>query len=246
MSLRSASSEKRWAALIVAAGRGTRFGAPKQLVEIAGRPMLEWSLRAFARMPGVSGVLVVTEREWLDPVNALAAQTCAGKHLPTVAGGATRQESVHAGLLALPESFDAVLVHDGARPLLREDDVRAVMEPVRAGHGALLGVPAIDTIKVVREGGIVDRTLERSELWAAQTPQSAMLRDLLAAHEAGVSQAMNATDDAMLLEQVGVTVHMVAGSPENFKVTLPEDRERAEQLLRSRFASPSAQGETCG
>jgi 2-C-methyl-D-erythritol 4-phosphate cytidylyltransferase len=221
-----------WGAVIVAAGRGTRFGRPKQLIEIAGAPMLSWSIRIFASMHEISDIIVVTEREWLEDVAAVATQ-CA-----VVPGGATRQASVFEGVRSLPARCNAVLVHDGARPLITVEDVRRGMEPVCDCHASLLGVPVVDTIKVVDVSTrVIERTLDRNVLWAAQTPQFATLPDMLRAHEAGVRDGIDATDDAMLLEHIGVHVHMVYGSPENFKVTLPEDHERAQHVMRERVTA---------
>jgi len=228
-----------WGAVIVAAGRGTRFGRPKQLVEIAGAPMLAWSIRTFAAMPEVQAIVVVTESEWLREVSEIALHAGGAKCAATVPGGATRQVSTFNGLRTMPESCDAVFVHDGARPLVREDDVRSAMAVVRAGHGSLLAAPVVDTIKIVgTETNVVERTLERSLLWAAQTPQFATRGDMLRAHEAGASDAVDATDDAMLLERIGVAMHVVQASPENFKVTLPHDRDRAEHALLARMTEP--------
>jgi 2-C-methyl-D-erythritol 4-phosphate cytidylyltransferase len=116
--------------------------------------------------------------------------------------------------------------------------VRRGMQPVRTGHASLLALPVIDTIKVIdRATNIVARTLDRDVLWAAQTPQFATLDDMLRAHEEGIRERIDATDDAMLLERIGVHVHLVPGSPENFKVTLPEDRDRAEHVMRMRLST---------
>lgn len=223
-----------WAAIIVAAGRGTRFGGPKQLIDLAGMPMIVWSIRAFASMTEIPDTIVVTEADWLGQVAAAAAE-CA-----VVPGGATRQASVYEGIRALPARCEAVLVHDGARPLIAVDDVRRGMRPVCAGHASLLGIPLVDTVKVVDQDNVVEQTPDRSTMWAAQTPQFAMRGDMQRAHEAGIRDRIDATDDAMLLERIGVQVHMVKGSPENFKVTLPEDQARAEQLLLQRRARETA------
>jgi 2-C-methyl-D-erythritol 4-phosphate cytidylyltransferase len=223
-----------WNAIIVAAGRGTRFGRPKQLIDIAGAPMLSWSVRTFQALREISKIVVVTEAEWLHDV-ADVAKGCA-----VVPGGPTRQASVYEGLSALSSDCDAVLVHDGARPLVTIEDVRRGMALVRDGHGSLLGIPVVDTIKVAGTEKVVTQTLDRSVLWAAQTPQFATAADMRRAHEAGIRDCIDATDDAMLLERIGVAVHMVHGSPENFKVTLPEDRERAEHAMRARLSEQSA------
>jgi len=225
----------KWSALIVAAGGGSRFGRPKQLVELAGAPMLSWSLRTLAAMDEISSIVIVAEPDCIEQIAALGAQMAAGKPLRVVAGGKTRQASVRAGLEALPESAEAVLVHDGARPLVRAVDVRNAMELVREGHAALLGIPVVDTIKVVDSAKqTVLRTLDRDQLWAAQTPQLATVREMRRAHADAARAGAEGTDDAALLERAGLDVHVVPGSPENFKITVPEDLVHAERLLRDR------------
>jgi 2-C-methyl-D-erythritol 4-phosphate cytidylyltransferase len=221
-----------WSAVIVAAGRGTRFGRPKQLIEIGGRPMLAWSLQTFAAMPEVAAIVVVTERDWIAEVRALAARLAPDRNVRVVVGGATRQASVRCGLDVLPPECDAVLIHDGARPLVRADDVRAGMQEVRPGRAAVLAAPVVDTIKVVDpQTMLVQRTLDRSELWAAQTPQFAMRDELVRAHETGAAKGLQATDDVGLLEAIGVDVAVVRSSGENFKVTHPGDVARAQGFL---------------
>jgi 2-C-methyl-D-erythritol 4-phosphate cytidylyltransferase len=222
---------------VVAAGRGTRFGRPKQLLEIAGTPMLAWSIRAFAGMPEIDAIVVVTEREWLPEISNVAAQAGGAKCGTVVPGGTTRQASAYEGLQAVPTSCDAVLVHDGARPLVDPEAVRNGMQIIGDGFASLLAVPVVDTVKIVEpHSRIVKETSPRERLWAAQTPQFATLPDMRLAHEAARRDHFVATDDAMLLERIGVTVQIVPGSPDNFKVTLPEDLARAEDILRRRYA----------
>jgi 2-C-methyl-D-erythritol 4-phosphate cytidylyltransferase len=226
-----------WSAIVVAAGRGTRFGRPKQLLEIAGTPMLAWSVRTLAEMPEIDSVIVVTEGEWLNEIAAVAQNAGGTKCSAVVPGGATRQASVYEGLGAVAEGCDAVLVHDGARPLINAEVVRSGMQITGDGFACLLAVPVVDTVKIVEPlSRIVKETSPRERLWAAQTPQFATLADMRLAHEAARRDHFAATDDAMLLERVGVTVQIVPGSPDNFKVTLPEDLARAEDILRRRFA----------
>jgi 2-C-methyl-D-erythritol 4-phosphate cytidylyltransferase len=225
----------RWGAIIVAAGRGTRFGGPKQFVEIAGLPMVGWSLRTFASMPEIAELAVATEPEWLEPMRTLSQHLIPEKACIVVEGGATRQQSVRRGLLALSERSEGVLVHDGARPLVRDTDVRAGMAAVHADRGAVLAAPVVDTIKVVDGASmVVSRTLDRSQLWAAQTPQFATKRDLERAHEHAFARGLEATDDVALLEAIGVEVVVVPVATENFKVTHLHDVARAEALLRAR------------
>ena len=224
-----------WGAIIVAAGRGTRFGRPKQLVELAGKPMIAWSIEAFAAMPEISELVVVTEPEFVERIEALAHPRVRDASLRVVHGGANRQASVGHGLEALSHDLAAVLVHDGARPLVQPADVRAGMRPVRPGTASLLATPVVDTIKVADADGKVTRTLDRSTLWAAQTPQFATARDLRRVHADAVRRGLPpATDDAALLERAGLEVVIVEGAVENFKVTHGNDLTRAEALLRER------------
>ena len=221
-----------WAAIIVAAGRGTRLGGPKQFIELAGLPMVGWSLRTFASMKEIAEIVVVTEPVWVERMRGLAASVCGDRTVRVVEGGETRQQSVAAGLAATPEGCDAVFVHDGARPLVKAHDVREGMKAVAPGIGAVLGAPVVDTIKVVDPQTLhVKATLDRSALWGAQTPQFAMRDELRRAHTSAKSNGIEATDDVALLEAIGVTVVVVPASGENFKVTHPHDVVRAQALL---------------
>lgn len=216
-----------------------RFGRPKQLTPVAGRPLVAWSLATFGAMPELAQLVIATEAEQLATLAALAAEYAPRLAAVVVAGGATRQQSVENALAAVPAECDAVLIHDGARPLVSASDVRAGMAATEPGVGALLAAPVIDTIKVVAaDGRTVARTLQRSELWAAQTPQFGMLADVRAAHARARREGWEATDDAMLLERCGLRVVVVPASGENFKVTLPGDRELAEAILRGRVGAP--------
>lgn len=231
----------RWAAAIVAAGRGQRFGRPKQLLDIAGLPMVGWSIRTFAAMPEVGAIAIATEEPWVEAMRALCARLVCAREVRVVTGGATRQHSVANVLEALPDTCDRVLVHDGARPLVRAEDVREAMNQVRPGRAALLANRIVDTVKVVEPvSHRALETLDRDLLWAAQTPQLATVADLLRAHARARADGVAATDDAALLERIGVEVVVVPASGENFKVTLPSDLARAEAVLRERSAAEVA------
>jgi len=230
-----------WGAVIVAAGRGTRFGQPKQLLEIAGLPMVGWSIRTFEKMPEIADIVVVTEPEIVEAMRELFLRLAPRHTTRVVEGGASRQESVRKGLRVVPERCEAVLVHDCARPLVHIDDIRAGMSEVRDGRASLLALPVVDTIKVVNpKTHVVAETLDRGTLWAAQTPQFALTADLQWAHERAHEDGVDATDDAALLERIGIEVIAVPSSGENFKVTLPEDIARAEAVVKARPASTRA------
>jgi 2-C-methyl-D-erythritol 4-phosphate cytidylyltransferase len=197
--------------------------------------MAGWSIQTFARMPEVAELVVATELESIEPMRALFARVAPEREAIVVRGGATRQQSVYAGLQALSAQCDGVFVHDGARPLVLGDDVRAGMREVRAGRASLLAAPVVDTIKQVDPNSRRVRvTLDRETLWAAQTPQFAFATDLRAAHERALHDGFDATDDAALLERTGIEVVVVPATSENFKVTLPADVARAQAILEAK------------
>ena len=224
-----------WGAVIVAAGRGARFGRPKQLIELGGKPMLAWSLEVFASMPEISDISIVTESEFIQDVQEVALPLVRSASLTVVAGGADRQASAANGIAALPDHCAGILIHDGARPFVQAADVRAGMRAVRPGVAALLAAPVVDTIKVVDDRLKVTRTLDRASLWAAQTPQFATARDMRNAHAEAVRHDWpRATDDAVLLERAGNDVVVVEAPVENVKVTHPGDLPRAEAIAQER------------
>ncbi len=210
------------AALLVAAGSGTRFGAglPKQFSAIAGRPVVRWAADALA--PHVALLQPVG-----DPV-ALASALEGLDHLPAVAGGATRQESVRLGLEALAtHAPDIVLIHDAARPHIPPGTIPALLAALQAYPGAIPAAPVVDTLKRV-EGGQITATVSRDGLFRAQTPQAFRFAPLLALHRAAPP---GATDDAALLEAAGLIVAIVPGHDDNIKLTVPEDAMRLERVL---------------
>jgi 2-C-methyl-D-erythritol 4-phosphate cytidylyltransferase len=215
-------------ALIVAAGRGERLGSgrPKALVTLAGRPMLEWSVDALRAVPAVTTIVVAC------PPGELG---CAPEGTVAVTGGAVRSESVRAALAAAGDG-DPVIVHDAARPLARPVVfVRALSALDSSGADAVVAaVPVADTIKQVGADGMaVERTLDRSRLWAVQTPQvfrRTALESALAAASAATLAA--ATDDAWLIERAGGRVELVVGDAENLKVTTATDLKVAKLLLK--------------
>jgi 2-C-methyl-D-erythritol 4-phosphate cytidylyltransferase len=224
-----------WGAVIVAAGLGSRFGRPKQLVELAGKPILAWSIEVFSAMPEISDIAIVTEFDFIEDVQRMAIPLVRSASLSVVRGGADRQASAAAGIAALPEHCAGIFIHDGARPLVRSADVRAGMRAVRPGVAALLAAPVVDTIKVVDDHLKVTRTLDRATLWSAQTPQFATARDMRRAHADAVRYDWpRATDDAALLERAGADVVVVESSIENIKVTHPGDLVRAEAIAQLR------------
>lgn len=241
------SRPHRTAAVIPAAGRGVRLGpgAPKALRTLGGTPMLIHAVRAMARSRAVALVVVVappadtTEVRRLLDEHALPERT----EILVVPGGETRQESVRAGLDALPADITAVLIHDAARPLVPVDTVDAVVEAVRDGAPAVVpALPLADTVKEVEPGRPgepepVVATPVRARLRAVQTPQGFDLATLRLAHEKVAVDGDGATDDAGMVEQLGITVVAVPGHEEAFKVTRPLDLVLAEAVLARRRAT---------
>jgi 2-C-methyl-D-erythritol 4-phosphate cytidylyltransferase len=213
------------AALIVAAGSGERLGAgrPKAFVALAGRPMVQWSLDA-VRAAGIHTVVVAVPDGWPVP-----GERC-------VAGGDTRSESVRNALAALPADVEAVAVHDAARPLVRPGHFTAALEALGSAEAAIAAAPMTDTVKEAGADRLVRRTLDRSALWAVQTPQAFRREALERALDVPVAALAAATDDAALVEAAGGRVRIVDSSPENFKVTTPHDLLVAELLLGERRA----------
>jgi 2-C-methyl-D-erythritol 4-phosphate cytidylyltransferase/2-C-methyl-D-erythritol 2,4-cyclodiphosphate synthase len=219
------------AALLLAAGRGARFGAPepKQYAPLLGRPVLRHAAEALLEGGAV---------RWLQPVCAqgeearVAALLEGLPVLPPVPGGATRQESVRRGLAALaPLAPRHVLVHDAARPVIPPGTIPALLAALEQHPGAIPAQPVSDTLKRA-EGGMVRETAPRAGLYRAQTPQAFRFADLLAAHAAATGEA---TDDAQLLEWRGLPVALLPGHESNVKITFPEDLARVEASLLSRL-----------
>lgn len=202
--------------MIVAGGNGTRFGGPKQFAELSGRTVLDWSVETAVKT--CAGVVLVLP----------AGHVYAGREVDaSVTGGATRSGSVRAGLAAVPESAEVIVVHDAARPLAGPELWLAAIDAVRAGADAAIpAVPVSDTVKEVGPGGRL-ATLDRSSLVAVQTPQAFRAGALRDAHRA----AGEATDDAALVEAAGGRVELVPGHTGNIKITDPHDIAVAAVLL---------------
>ena len=220
------------AALIVAAGRGERFAheVPKQYLPLAGAPVLRHSAATFTANPRIGPVRVVIHE---DDQERYAEAVAGLELLAPVTGGATRRESVRLGLESLAElAPDWVLIHDAARPLVDTATIDRVIAALEHATGAIAAVPLRDTLKRGDDGRIME-TVPRQGLWRAQTPQAFRFADILAAHRAFAAGDPGAepTDDAAVAERAGLTVSLVAGSEENFKLTTPEDLKRAEMLL---------------
>jgi 2-C-methyl-D-erythritol 4-phosphate cytidylyltransferase len=228
----------RIVAIIAAAGQGRRLATTvaKQYLSVGGMPILARTLRVFDENPLVEGVVLAVgadQREALEE-RVLRSYPCR-KLRQVVTGGVERQESVARALEAVSRGCEVVVIHDGVRPLLSQELLTAVIQSARRSGAAMAAVPARDTVKEV-QGGVVRATLDRSRIWLAQTPQ-AFFRDFIRrAHEAAARDGTQGTDDAALVERLGIPVEVVPGSEENIKVTTAADLVFAEAVLAARAA----------
>ncbi len=218
------SAETYWC-VVPAAGRGQRFGAelPKQYVPIAGKPLLQWTLERLAAHPRIAGVMVVLSS---DDVHWPGLLELAGKPVRTATGGGERADSVLAGLNALGIDIgdDAfVLVHDAARPCVREEDITKLIECAPEAGGGLLAAPLRDTLKRADRNGLVEATEARESRWRALTPQMFRRGELVAALSRAHVDGASVTDEAMAMERAGHRPLLVEGSEDNIKVTTSAD-----------------------
>ncbi|QUV97323.1 2-C-methyl-D-erythritol 4-phosphate cytidylyltransferase [Chloracidobacterium aggregatum] len=227
-------------AIVPAGGLGVRFGAdrPKQFLELAGRPIIIHTLRRLAACPDVSHIVVALPPTARPVFAALLETFPVEKPITAVAGGAERQESVRLALAAVPDGTSVVVVHDAVRPFATTELITATIAAARADRAAVVGHPATDTIKLVRDG-LAYETPPRSTLYAVQTPQAfetGLLRD---AHARAAAEQVTATDDAMLVERLGVPVRIVPGPRWNLKITHPDDLPLADFLWQRLAREPT-------
>jgi 2-C-methyl-D-erythritol 4-phosphate cytidylyltransferase len=234
------SSSPHTAAIILAGGEGDRFGRPggKQLLEILGKPILTWSAEAFDAVADVGLIVIVVPEPRMDEycreaVDAFPFVT------PVVMApaGAIRQESAFAGLNMVPDTYEYVAFHDGARPLVTPELISHTIATVRGSidaDGAVVGYPAIDTLKIVSGNNIIG-TPDRSVFWTAQTPQVFRTDTIREAHRLALTEGFVGTDDSSLVERCGGKVLLVTGPRDNIKITVPEDTRSVEAGLAARL-----------
>jgi 2-C-methyl-D-erythritol 4-phosphate cytidylyltransferase len=224
---------ERAALIVVAAGTGSRLGAGrhKALASLAGRPLVEHCLLRLLALPGLDPVVLVGHRDDRGALADLVARL--PRPVVLVDGGERRQDSVAAGLRALPPGTTLVLVHDAARPFVPVAAIAPLIACAARTGAALLGVRVADTIKEAATGPepLVERTLARDRLWAAQTPQAFAVAPLARLLADAASRGLQVTDEATLFETAGLPVAFVEGSRLNFKITTGEDLALAEALL---------------
>ena len=222
------AGDDRLGVVVVAAGRSARMGGTdKTFAEVRGAPLIVHTLRRLAASEAVEAIVLVVAAEAVPEAETVARRFGVGKLRSICAGGARRQDSVYAGLLALGQRR-WVAVHDGARPGVAADVLTRGLDAVRRCNAAIAAVPVKDTIKVVGDDGLIAHTPERATLWAAQTPQVFEYRLLLEAHRNATGDF---TDDAAMVEAIGHPVRVFRGNYGNVKVTTPEDLAIVELVI---------------
>lgn len=236
------------AAIILAGGTGERFGKEggKQLVEIGGKPILTWSVEAFDAVGDIGLIVIVCPAERQGEYLSKAVDPFSfATPIVVAAAGSTRQESAFSGLELVPEDFEYVVMHDGARPLISADLIAHTIATLKGNidaDGAVVAHPAIDTLKVV-ENGVIVGTPDRSVFWNAQTPQVFRAGIYRRAHASALSDGFVGTDDSSLIERLGGRVLVVEGKRDNIKLTVPEDYLMLVAAVRERYLKQKGEQE---
>jgi 2-C-methyl-D-erythritol 4-phosphate cytidylyltransferase len=224
-------------ALIVAAGQGRRMGTArrKQYLQLGDRPLLVHTLRVFDQCPEVQSILLVvppTEMDFCE--NEILPGASLKNEVKLIAGGLRRQDSVFNGLQYLGDGRGVVLIHDGVRPLVPMALIQTCIRGARQWGACIPAVQVVDTLKQIDAEGNILRTMPRESICMAQTPQAFRLPIIHRAHQEARRLDREATDDASLVEALGIPVHVIIGSRENIKITTPEDMDYAQALLKLR------------
>ncbi|MGD9106100.1 MAG: 2-C-methyl-D-erythritol 4-phosphate cytidylyltransferase [Desulfobacterales bacterium] len=213
-------------AIIVAAGKGIRMNDPtrKQYLDLAGRPILAYSVMVFDTCELIDKTFLVLPKEDIEYCRKNILSLLELKNeLKLVPGGEQRQNSVYNGLQAVNKKTDTVVVHDGVRPFIQSDELESCILGARKFGACILGIPAGDTIKSVGKSGVIEKTLSRNSIWLAQTPQAFKYELIIRAHETARRDGYTGSDDASLVERLGKDVRIIKGSKKNIKITVRED-----------------------
>jgi len=220
--------------VIVAAGKGVRMGGTlgKQFLPLGGRPILAHTLYGFNKSELIDRIVIVLSAGDIDYFKTeVLSKLTLSKEIQVVTGGAHRQDSVYNGLRQIQAKDGIVLIHDGVRPFVRPEQIAATVEKARETGACILALPVADTLKRVAEDRRIQSTLERKSVWMAQTPQVFRFSIIWQAHQAARKAGYSGTDDAQLVERLGLPVTVVRGSRSNIKITTPEDLALAEAIL---------------
>ena len=219
-------------AIILAAGKSERMGSgvDKAFLSLVNKPVVAWSLMAFEKCPDIDRIVLVVRKEQVVASKAVVKMFGISKIDKIVPGGNRRQESVAAGLAACDLDTRYVVIHDGARPMVKPELISEVVAAVKRTPAVTVGRPMIDTVKLCEKGATVTRTVSREKLWAVQTPQAFQVKELRAAYKALGTK--DVTDDCMAVEENGGSVKIVSSLAPNFKITTVEDLQLVGALLK--------------
>ena len=223
-------------AIIVGAGKGVRMNraTPKQYLMLHHMPILAYSLEAFNACQDVDQIILVVPKKDIQYCrDAVVAGVDMQKPVQIIGGGATRQDSVRQGLLAIDDKESIVAIHDAVRPFVEPRQIAACIRVAGKAGACMLAIPVSDTLKAVGEDLLVKKTVSREGLWLAQTPQAFRYDIIVKGHESAVKERFYATDDASLVERLGLKVKVISGSRRNLKITDPADLAVAEAIAGS-------------
>ncbi len=220
--------------IIPAAGVGDRMGSAvnKQFLPLRGKPIIIHTLERFQLCPDVDEIIVAVQASSRTQMESLIKEFHLTKAAKVVEGGKRRQDSVRNALAQVDPAIDIVLVHDAVRPFIRQQTIMEAIEKARSHSAAVVAVRAKDTVKIGSPDGRIKETLDRSLLWLAQTPQAFAKKLLVEAYAKAEREKFEATDDASLVERMSVFPAIVEGTPDNIKITTPDDLDVAELLAR--------------
>ncbi len=221
-------------AIIVSAGKGVRMNrsTPKQYILLQGRPVLCHTVLAFNKCSEVDKILlVVPEKDIQYCREELLSDLRIDTPVKVLAGGKRRQDSVFKGILSIDDRDAIVVIHDGVRPLIRPEMITRCIKKAKISGACILGVPLQDTLKTVDSDSLIQRTINRESLWTAQTPQAFHYQLIRDAHEAAAKAGVEATDDAALLERMGLPVNILLSTGNNLKITTNDDLLLADAIL---------------
>jgi len=227
-------SALRVTAIVPAAGAGKRMGqaVSKPYLLIGGKPILSYALDALSRSDEIQEIIVVTRAEEIDLCKKdVVKRFDFSKVTAVVPGGEKRQDSVYRGLRSIKNETNIVLIHDGVRPFLSQMLLKEVIKCAAQFKSAIAAIPVKDTLKTVDKQGCVGKTISRNGIWHVQTPQAFEYHQLMEVYEKASKNNFYATDDAGLVERCGYPVKIVVGTPQNIKITMPEDLTMAEAIL---------------
>jgi 2-C-methyl-D-erythritol 4-phosphate cytidylyltransferase len=231
-------------AIIPAAGAGVRMetNRPKQFLDLDGSPVLVRTLEVFQECPAIDSIILITPDQDVEYARKEIVHTYGlTKVEKVVPGGERRQDSVRLGLEAWEGHDGLVLIHDGVRPLVPADLIVRAIDAAKENRAVIPALPAKETVKEVNENALVVKTYDRRKIWLVQTPQVFRYQDILMAHQRAIKENWEeVTDDALLMEKVGIPVKVIEGSEDNIKVTTPRDMELARFLLKERTAACAA------